>query len=329
MSILPEQTISYKTYVKETFVQALSPVFTSHPDPLLQHTKVSIEYPRTEADYPSVVIRFHETDIANAGVGHSEQVIYGGQTLGNEISATLTGYGSITLNWPAVPDATQYSIYRGTASGAENEVFITSDNTFVDGYANGLPASPPISSTSTLNLPAVSAVAAPGSGLSPGTYFYVVTAWEPLDAAKYRHYYYHADIEFVVYALSALDRDLIADTLVQTVAMGTLTGYTAQFLDRIYPNALVFPQSQFHIININTDQLRPTPETEQATPWGAEDDLIYQMSYQTNLFGELYSLPPGATYGLIRRILLYPQIQGFPADSALPPTSITGWVSNG
>jgi hypothetical protein len=70
----PQKTIQYKTFVKNTMVLALQDVFRNHPDKLLQDTKVSIEYPRTRAEYPVVIVRFFERDISNAGVGHKEWI---------------------------------------------------------------------------------------------------------------------------------------------------------------------------------------------------------------------------------------------------------------
>lgn len=70
--LISQQTIKYKTYVKEALVQALQLVFTSHPDDLLRITKVGIDFPITEAMYPAVVVRFYERTIRNAGIAHEE-----------------------------------------------------------------------------------------------------------------------------------------------------------------------------------------------------------------------------------------------------------------
>jgi len=49
-----------------------------------------------------------------------------GETLGsNEVSATLVLNGTQVLNWTAVPGATGYKLYRGTAAGAENKLTAT------------------------------------------------------------------------------------------------------------------------------------------------------------------------------------------------------------
>lgn len=66
------ETIRYKTYLKEALVEALRPVFSSHTDPNFRDVKVTIETPFSEAHYPSIVIRFYERQIKNAGIAHEE-----------------------------------------------------------------------------------------------------------------------------------------------------------------------------------------------------------------------------------------------------------------
>lgn len=75
-----------------------------------------------------------------------------GETAGsNEITATMAVNGSITLSWPAVPGATGYNVYRGTAAGAENQKIAanTTATTFKDTGATGTTASPPATDTGT------------------------------------------------------------------------------------------------------------------------------------------------------------------------------------
>jgi hypothetical protein len=65
-------TIRYKTYVKQALVEALQNVFKLHPDKILAKTKIGIDFPVTELDYPMIIIRFLGRSVYNAGVGHIE-----------------------------------------------------------------------------------------------------------------------------------------------------------------------------------------------------------------------------------------------------------------
>lgn len=128
---------------------------------------------------------------------------------------------------------------------------------------------------------------------------------------KFKHYMYKGNIEFVIYALSALDRDLISDTLVQTIAMGELANYTNNFFNRIYPpNSAEIPDSAGHFININSDKITGLNETATAVPWNSEDDLMYSISYRTDVWGEFYSLPPDMPYEYVSDVFTYPYVAG-------------------
>jgi hypothetical protein len=70
--LIPVQTIRYKTYVKQALVEALQSVFTNHPDEILAKTKIGIDFPVTELNYPMIIVRFFGRNVYNAGVGHTE-----------------------------------------------------------------------------------------------------------------------------------------------------------------------------------------------------------------------------------------------------------------
>jgi hypothetical protein len=225
MTYLPEKTIKYKTYIKTALVESLRPVFLNHVDEKLRDTKVTIDMPKERQAFPSVVVRFYENEIFNAGVGHEEKIV------------------------------------------DENEKI-----------------------------------------------------W------KFKHYFYKGNVELMIYALSSLDRDLIADTLVQTIAMGDLAEYTNSFFERIYPSdAEAVPDSIGHFININSDRITGINETTTPVPWDAENDLTYSTAYRVDVLGEFYSLPPDASYEYISQVFLYPYIKGVdPLPEGLPDGS--EWV---
>ena len=219
-NFMPQVTIQYKTYIKEALVEAFKGVFQNHKDEALNQTHVTIEYPRTQAEYPTLLIRFNERDIQNMGIGHIEHIQEDGPT---------------------------------------------------------------------------------GEPIDPlgGVY-------------AFKHYLYHADLDFVIHALSSYDRDLISDTVVQTLAMGDLEAYTNRFFDRIYPDERSgkYPASIWHFININTDMITGGNETQSATPWMAEDELVYETSYRTATMGEFYSVPPEMPKEYVSKVLTYPYIKG-------------------
>jgi hypothetical protein len=65
----------YKVGIKKEVVSALRPLFdaTNYPDPnLAGKISVNLEYPLTEAKYPSIYITYTEGSLQNAGIGHYE-----------------------------------------------------------------------------------------------------------------------------------------------------------------------------------------------------------------------------------------------------------------
>lgn len=129
---------------------------------------------------------------------------------------------------------------------------------------------------------------------------------------SFKHYLYHADLEYAILGLSSKDRDLVSNTIVQTLAMGQLEAYTNRFFDRIYPDErqAKYPDSIWHFININTDKITGGGESQEATPWQSEDDLIYKTSYRTACMGEFYSVPPSLPKDYVSKVLLFPYIGG-------------------
>lgn len=67
-----QQTIRYRTYIKETMVEALRNVFNNHPDPLLDNLKVTPELPTDRAQFPAIIVRYFNRSLHNAGVAHHE-----------------------------------------------------------------------------------------------------------------------------------------------------------------------------------------------------------------------------------------------------------------
>lgn len=125
---------------------------------------------------------------------------------------------------------------------------------------------------------------------------------------KYKHYLYHGDVEFAVYALSTYDRDLISDALVQILTMGDAEIYTNAFLARLYTSdEMQASGSTSHFVNLNTDSIQGFGENQAPAPWGPEDKVVYSSSYRANMSGEVYSRTvPNVDYGLLERVEIYP-----------------------
>ena len=235
---MAQQTIKYKTYIKETLVGAMQAVFSSHPDDVLQQqVHVTTSLPMERAEYPTVMVRFYERDLHNLGVGHQE--------------------------WLPVVDE--------------------------DDELTG-------------------------------------------EFVKFKHYAYSGDIEFGVLGLSSLDRDLVGDSIVQTLTMGSMETYTSVFWNALYrPNLATDPTAAEHFINLLNDRIQGYGESEEMAPWMTEDTLVYRTSYRIPIFGEFYSRTPDlAPAGLVSRVDLYPYNTQMGDDVPDPnPSDPAPWTGSG
>lgn len=86
--------------------------------------------------------------------------VIGETVASNEQTITTTGSTSEnTVSWAAVPGATGYKVYRGTAAGGENVYFsVGTATSFVDTGAAGSAGTPPVASTAAFLFPAYSVV---------------------------------------------------------------------------------------------------------------------------------------------------------------------------
>lgn len=73
MALRPEPSVQYKRLIKRTLVSALRTVFSSeYPDPQLRELFISTDHPLKREDFPGVIVKYNESSVMNAGVGHME-----------------------------------------------------------------------------------------------------------------------------------------------------------------------------------------------------------------------------------------------------------------
>jgi hypothetical protein len=76
MTYVQQTTLQYKTFVKRGLVEALQAAWANHPDRSVSGAKVAIDFTRTDFKLPAVIIKFYESQLPNAGVGHYEWLPY-------------------------------------------------------------------------------------------------------------------------------------------------------------------------------------------------------------------------------------------------------------
>lgn len=245
MGITPQTTPRYKTFVKQGLVEALIAAFSNHTDPTVASAKVAIDFTDTDFSLPAVIIKFYESKLPNAGVGHFEWLPY-----------------------PLTDDPTN-----------PNTVFV-----------------------------------------------------------EYQHRLYTGDIEFEIFGMSSLDRDLLSDALIEVLSMDEVSTPGKAFLNRFYNGIQSTPFGLWHFPTLNLDNISGYGEQQMLAPWSPEDQLVYQTAYRVPIFGEFYSYTPPepVTSGPIEEVDVYSyptDAEGNAIDPSTPKTpsgtdaynKFTGW----
>lgn len=127
---LPQGTLQYKTFIKRTISEALQNAFARYADKMLSEVKAGPGYTTDRADFPSIVVKFYEKTLKNAGIGHVEwgkdEVIKGNFIEYHHTMYTgdvsLEVYGLSSPDRDKVADALVEIISMGTV-GVEGKTF--------------------------------------------------------------------------------------------------------------------------------------------------------------------------------------------------------------
>lgn len=314
--MIPQETIQFKTFLKRTLVEALKNVFADHPDEHLSKTKIDVDFPHDEADYPAIVVRYFGRQIHNAGVGHREYVKNARppHTI-QTVSITDATDGTFTLSYgSATTDPITYD-----ATGEEVKAALEALDTVGTDNVSVAKDGPYKITFLTLIKYKLETDDSELIGDNP----LITVEDKTVDTwTKFAHYLYEGTVEFAIYGLSSLDRDLVSDSLVQILGMSEMKGWTNQLTNRIY-HQNVSPEevrdnrnrittkgySLYHSINLNTDRIQEFGESQVIAPWMPEDTLVYQTAHRVEASGEFYSLPPDQDYPLVERVDVFPWIE--------------------
>lgn len=134
------------------------------------------------------------------------------------------------------------------------------------------------------------------------------------DLREVTRWLFAGSVTLTAVALSSLERDNLYDELVRIFAFSRLDGTPSPLRDSLDVN-------DFIAVNVNWDEARPGGDGVSAgTPWGTEDELIYEKSLTFDVEGEFVSTPTGELVNLSAVI-----ITG--TDSDAPADVISGTVT--
>lgn len=121
---------------------------------------------------------------------------------------------------------------------------------------------------------------------------------------------FEGTVTMSVVALSSLERDRLYDQIVRVYAFSRTEDALSEFRNTIENN-------DFLAINPNWDELRPGGDAAApGTPWGTEDEVIYEKALSFDVIGEFVSDPSTNTLAILSAI----HTMGVDSDlNPLPP----------
>lgn len=152
---------------------------------------------------------------------------------------------------------------------------------------------------------------------------------------KWHHSRFEGSINFSVFALSPLDRDILSDALMEVIRFGRLDTHLLPFFDTIYGSANDPVKLMFNQLMLNSDEIDFGGDSASMAPWGADDVLVYETALSTTIHGGFYNTLPTDTFGYVTRAKAEPYPQGnqdvsveFGAPQPLPfPDPSTVWTN--
>lgn len=106
---------------------------------------------------------------------------------------------------------------------------------------------------------------------------------------QWMHSRFEGTLNLNVYGLSPLDRDLLADALVEVIRFGRLDSQLVNLFDTIYGDPDANYSLQFGQIMFNSDELYGKGNSATLAPWQPEDSLVYSTGYSIELHGGFYN----------------------------------------
>lgn len=128
-----------------------------------------------------------------------------------------------------------------------------------------------------------------------------------VDGTPYKllHWLFTGQLQFTVHALSPLDRDMVAEGLLNLLAFGQEIPEFAEFHQEIR-------DFDFVALQINTDVIHPGGDSNGTPAWGTPDDIVFSSTYSVDILGEFFTDPRTSDLVQIGKVIAYPYKPGQP-----------------
>lgn len=134
---------------------------------------------------------------------------------------------------------------------------------------------------------------------------------------KWNHRRFEGNLTFSCHALSPLDIDILADSVIEVLSFGRLDAQLGKFFTGIYGNKNDPVMLQFTQLMLNVDIINDSGVSAQIAPWQPEDVLVYSTEISIEIHGGFYNTYPQDEWYYVTSVQTEPYPQGF-VDVELP-----------
>ena len=109
---------------------------------------------------------------------------------------------------------------------------------------------------------------------------------------KWNHRRFEGSLNFSCHALSPLDVDILADSVIEVLSFGRLDAQLGKFFTSIYGDKDDPVMLSFTQIMLNVDIINDSGVSAQVAPWQPEDVLVYSSDINIEIHGGFYNTYP-------------------------------------
>lgn len=147
---------------------------------------------------------------------------------------------------------------------------------------------------------------------------------DPNDMVRlWQHRIFSGSLNITVMGLSILDRDVLADKIIELLSFGEIMEELYPFFYYIWgdPDAPSGLLSRYQL-ELNLDEINVGSPSVTPTPWESEDELLYSKTISLEMMGGFYNALRDIPLDYIRRIDFYALLYG-----DIDPQEVN-WVSD-
>lgn len=148
---------------------------------------------------------------------------------------------------------------------------------------------------------------------------------------RWGHRYFTGTVDMTCYALTTVDRNILADSLINILSFGRWDSSLTPFINTLWgdPADDYSQLAAMYQLELATDNIKGGGNGVGPVPWQTEDELLYSKRISLDFFGGFYSAVTEDLSQFVQRIDIYPHITGDPEPETGFTASSKVWDDTG